>query len=143
MQFDITNFDAAAFVTAYPDNYIIFMTGGWDQTNKYPYYKGLMCYGPHRKKIERSLSPTYSPNAAMLIGAIDACSQLKKTGTILYLITPTPLGFVKGTAGNGPHVELLQEILRICKEKMIILHDIDIYSGNAYIRDIIDGKITV
>lgn len=143
MQFDIKDFDAAAFVAAYPDNYVVFITSGWDQQTQKPYYKGLMCYGPHRKRIEKVLSPGYTRLEAMIIGAINACNQLKKSETILYLITPTPLGFVKGTAGKGPHAELLQEILQLCGQKMIVLHDIDIRSGDNYIRDMIEGKIKV
>ena len=143
MQFDISNFDAAAFVAAYPEHYVVFITGGQDQKTNRTYYKGLMCYGPHRKKIEKFFSYGNNPYEAMIIGAINACNQLKKTETLLYLITPTPLGFVKGTAGTGPHADWLQEILQICKEKMIILHDINLRSGENYIRDVIDGKIIV
>jgi len=143
MQLDARTFDPAAFVAAYPDNYIIFMTGGWDYTTKHAYYKGLLCYGSHRKKIEKQMSNIGSPNVAMLIGTVEACNMLKKQGTILYLVTPTPLGFKIGKKGKGPNVELVQEVLRICGEKMIVLNDIDLHLGGELIRDVIDGKIKI
>ena len=143
MKLEVNEFDAAAFVAAHPKDYVIFISGGWNFDDRTAYYQALLCYGQHRKTISERLKEQNSPNSAMLVGATHACSLLKKEGSKLYLISPTPLGFKKGRKGKGPNVDLVQGVLGICAGKKIEVVDMDINKGGEIIRGIINGEVVV
>lgn len=143
MKIDGQKFDAASFVAEHPDSYVIFVTGGWSFFDLTAYYQCLLCFGGYRKKIQNQLKEQKSPNAAMLIGAMDACYLLRKEGTTLYLISPTALGFKKGMKGKGPNADLIHGVLGLCAEKKIDVIDMDLHNGGDMIREIINGKILV
>lgn len=143
MKLDANQFDAAAFVAEHPEDYVVFLSGGWNYVDRTAYYQALLCYGQYRKKISEHLKEQKSPNAAMLIGAMHACSLLKKEGTKLYLISPTALGFKKGMKGKGPNADLVQGVLGLCAEKKIELVDIDLHDGGDLVREIINGRVRV
>lgn len=138
-----TDFDAAAFVQTHSNSYVVFITGGWNYTTNEAYYQCLLCYGYHRKRIERNFEILRSPNVAMLHGVIDACSLLKKENTDLLLITPTALGFKKGAKGKGVNASLVQEVLQICEKKKIKVQDLALQNGGQLIRDIVEEKVLV
>ena len=140
MKLDASKFSAVTFVAEHPEDYVLFVTGGWNFCDRTAYYQVLLCYGQHRKKIFEELKEQNSPNAAMLIGTMHACSLLKKEGKKLYLVTPTPLGFKKGLKGKGPNSDLVRGVLGVCAEKKIELVDIDLHDGGELIREIINGK---
>lgn len=143
MKIDISDFDAAAFIAAHPNEYIIFLTGGWEYQERTGYYDCLLCFNGHRKRLHEDLQDQRSPNSAMLHGAVRACSLLRHENTILNLITPTPLGFVKGKKGRGVNVELVREVLSICEKKNIKIIDVDVFGGGDLIRDVIYERIKV
>lgn len=143
MKLDGRTFDPAAFVAAHPGQYVIFVSGGWNFSDRTAYYDCLLCFDGHRKRIHKVLKEQSSPNAAMLIGAMHACSLLKKESTMLYLIAPTALGFKKGLKGKGPNADLVNGVLGLCAEKKIEVVDMDLFAGGDLIRNVIEGKVRV
>lgn len=143
MKIDISDFDAAAFVAAHPNEYIVFLTGGWEHQERTGYYDCLLCFNGHRKRLSKALQDQRSSNSVMLLGAAHACSLLRNEHTVLHLITPTPLGFVKGRKGRGVNMELIQDVLSICEKKNIEIIDIDVFGGGDLIKDVVRGRMRV
>lgn len=69
----------------------------------------------HCKYLEKDV-PGASPNQAMLDGALEAVSMIKKPCSI-RLISACPLGFSAGLRGKGSNADRVQSLLRLIAEK--------------------------
>lgn len=141
---DARSFSASDFVFTHADSYVLFLSGSWNYETRLGIYRGLLCYGYHRKNLYRKVPNIKSGNATMLQCVLDACEMIKKHDADIYVFPPTHLGFKTAEKGKGANIESLKAILRMCKQKNLRLHEIVLQNGaSGCIKTILDAPDVV